>query len=215
MSGRTAFVIDGFNVYHSLVEASASLGLPNETGTKWLNLRGLCASYIPLFGPSATLKDVFYFSALAHHLEKSKPGVTRRHRHYADVLEQTGVIVEFGRFKKKIVKCRLCKKVFERHEEKETDVALSVKVLELFANNAADRVVLVTGDTDVAPAVRLAKKLYPQGEVCFIFPWKRKQAELAKLVNTSFTISTTAYRTHQFADPAVIGSKTFAKPANW
>src|SRR5882757_6004714 len=28
--GRTAFVVDGFNVYHSLVEASAVLGIADE-----------------------------------------------------------------------------------------------------------------------------------------------------------------------------------------
>jgi len=49
MVSRTAFIIDGFNVYHSLIDASKNLGLPGETGTKWLNLRGLCESYIPLF----------------------------------------------------------------------------------------------------------------------------------------------------------------------
>jgi hypothetical protein len=35
MGGRTAFIIDGFNVYHSVVAASKSLGLPDERGTKW------------------------------------------------------------------------------------------------------------------------------------------------------------------------------------
>jgi len=30
MPRRTAFIIDGFNVYHSLVEASKNLGLPSS-----------------------------------------------------------------------------------------------------------------------------------------------------------------------------------------
>jgi len=52
-TNRTAFVIDGFNVYHSLVDASKALGLPDESGTKWLNLRALCESYLPVFGSDA------------------------------------------------------------------------------------------------------------------------------------------------------------------
>lgn len=219
MGCRTAFVVDGFNVYHSLVDASKAVGFKNETGTKWLDLYGLCKSYLPLFGSDATLAGVFYFSAYAQHLEKSKPGVVARHKHYGHVLEQTGVVCEMGRFKRKLVKCRICKKEFERHEEKETDVAVSVKVLELFANDVADRVVLVTGDTDVAPAVRLAKKLHPKSEVCFGFPWKRKQAELWKLVQPSicFTMSTAAYISHQFPDPLqiLISGKSYAKPPSW
>ena len=72
-ANRTAFVIAGFNVYHSLVDASKSLGLPDESGTKWLNLRGLCESYLPVFGTDATLAGVHYFSALAHHLQSTHP----------------------------------------------------------------------------------------------------------------------------------------------
>lgn len=154
MSGRTAFVIDGFNVYHSLVDASRSLGLPDESGTKWLDLRGLCESYLALFGSDAALAGVFYFSALAHHLQETHPGVTARHQHHARVLRATGVQVELGRFKKRYVTCRHCTKSVKLHEEKETDVAVAMKVIEIFCSDLADRVVLMTGDTDLAPAVR-------------------------------------------------------------
>lgn len=215
MSGRTAFVVDGFNVYHSLKEASKSLGLPAERGTKWLNLRALCESYLPVFGTDAKLTEVFYFSALAHHLEGSHPGVTVRHKLYAKVLEATGVVVELGRVKKKKVVCHHCAKQFTKHEEKETDVAVAIKVVEIFARDGADRVVLVTGDTDVAPVVRAAKLMYPAREVCFAFPWNRKQSELANMVSKCLTMSREAYAKHQFADPAVIGGVSYSKPAAW
>lgn len=110
MGGRTAFVVDGFNLYHSLVDASKSLGLPAQTSTKWLDLWGLCNSYMHLFGRDAALTGVYYFSALAHHLESVKPGVAARHEYYADVLRATGVEVQFGNFKRKQVKCHECKK---------------------------------------------------------------------------------------------------------
>ena len=95
MSVRTAFIIDGFNVYHSLIEASKSLGLPDERGTKWLDLCGLCRSYLPIFGSDATFAGVYYYSALAHHLKNSHSGVIARHRHYVRALEATGVVVEW------------------------------------------------------------------------------------------------------------------------
>jgi hypothetical protein len=214
--GRTAFVVDGFNVYHSLVEASASLGISDERGTKWLNLRALCESYLPLFGSKAILSGVYYFSAIAHHLQHSKPGVATRHKLYVKVLEATGVTVQLGRFKKRKMKCKNCSKRFYRYEEKETDVAVSVKVLELFALDMADRVTLVTGDTDVAPAVKTAKLLYPRREVCFAFPWNRKMDELAAIANGScLAISASAYQKHQFADPVVISGLSFSKPSSW
>jgi hypothetical protein len=213
--GRTAFVIDGFNLYHSLMEASERLGYQHQRGTKWLDLRGLCESYVYLFGRDATVAGIHYFSAIAHHLEAAKPGVAIRHKNYADVLRATGVTVQFGSFKQKVVKCRRCKKEFIRHEEKETDVAVALKVIEIFHTDAADRVVLVTGDTDVAPAVRTAKLLFPSKSVCFVFPWNRKMKELARIADQCFTIDSNKYVKHQLPDPFVIGGRSFTKPPSW
>jgi uncharacterized LabA/DUF88 family protein len=142
--------------------------------------------------------------------------VIARHKHYVNALSAAGVIVELGRFKKKLIRCLHCKKEFVRHEEKETDVAVALKVLELFALDIADRVVLITGDTDLAPAVRTAKRLYPVRKVCFAFPWNRKRDELEKLADSPcISISREAYRSHQFADPVVLGGKSYDKPASW
>jgi hypothetical protein len=215
MGSRTAFVIDGFNVYHSAVAAGKSLGLPNETGIKWLDLRGLCEGYLPSIGPDATLAGIYYFSALAHYLQATKPGIAARHQTYIRALQSTGVVVELGQFKKKPVQCSYCSKTFNLREEKETDVAVGVKLLEVFHADLADRVVLVTGDTDIAPAVRAAQRMFPSREVCFAFPWRRKNDELARCVQRCFHISREAYVRHQLPDPVVVGKKRIAKPPSW
>lgn len=44
---RTVFIVDGFNLYHSVVDAARDA--PGAT-TKWLDLRKLCSSYLPLAG---------------------------------------------------------------------------------------------------------------------------------------------------------------------
>lgn len=179
--GGTAFVIDGFNLYHSLVEASRTLGL-NGAGTKWLDVAGLCSSYLHLFGRNASLAGVYYFSAKAHHLERSKPGVVGRHVNFANAL----------------------------------DVAIATKVLELLHTDSADRVVLVTGDTDLAPAVRSARRSFPDKEVCFLFPWNRKMRELASLAHHSFSIDRRKYGQHQFPDPFLSAAGVaFRKPVEW
>jgi hypothetical protein len=101
-------------------------------------------------------------------------------------------------------------------EEKETDVAIATKLLELFVTDSADRIVLVTGDTDVAPAVRAVKRLFPQKTVCFAFPYDRKNDELAQLVGMSFHMSKEAYAKHQFPDPYVTSSgRVIPKPQHW
>src|SRR5206468_10976805 len=103
-TNRTTFIVDGFNLYYSVEDAARQLGLGSR-GTKWLDLRKLCASYLHVIGGGATLQTIYYFSALAKHLEAAKPDVTLRHKTYVRALESTGVIVQLSRFKAKDVRC--------------------------------------------------------------------------------------------------------------
>lgn len=212
---RTTFIIDGFNMYHSVEEASRRLGFGSR-GTKWLNLRNLCASYLHVIGGGAQLEKVYYFSALAKHLEATKPDVTLRHQTYVRALESTGVIVQLSRFKAKDVRCPKCGSHTVRHEEKETDVALAAKLFEVFARDECETVVIATGDTDIAPAVRTASALYPLKNIAFAFPFARKNKELAQLIKTSFHIRKEAYVAHQFDEQLNLPDGTIiSKPQTW
>ena len=209
---RTTFLIDGFNLYHSVKQAEDD----GAGSTRWLDARALLTNYLYLFGRDATLQDVYYFSALAHHIEAFKPDVVTRHRTFIQALESSGVRVELGRFKPKKMRCETCGTRLKRHEEKETDVAIAVKMMELCHLGAADRLVLVTGDTDLAPAVRTVQRLFPAINVVFAFPYRRKNLELDKLCPGSFEIGKAQYAKHQFPDPLVLpGGGTLAKPPRW
>ena len=210
MSIRTTFLIDGFNIYHSVLDIETRTGLK----VKWLNYFSLCSSYLHIIGEDATLEAVYYFSALAYHLHD--PGIISHHEDYIRCLETTGVEVRLGRFKPRDIKCPLCRGTFTRNEEKETDVAIASKMLEVLAKDECDYVVLVTGDTDLAPAVRTAKCLYPKKRVVFAFPHGRKNEELAIMAPGSFKIHTHNYAKHQFPDPFVLSDGTkIAKPPSW
>ena len=212
---RTAFLVDGFNLYHSVKQASRELAL-GGSGTRWLNIDTLCRSYLYVIGNEAQISGVYYFSALAKHLEAISPEVTKRHLSYIECLISTGIIVELSRFKKKRIECDTCHSIIKRHEEKETDVAISVKLFELFLLDACDTVVLVTGDTDLAPAVRTAQQIFPAKQICFAFPYGRKNKELAALVPTSFLIDKESYVNHQFPNPVVLADgRVINKPATW
>jgi len=210
---RTSFLVDGFNLYHSVRAASSDLG---GASTKWLDIRSLLSSYLYVISPDAALKDIYHFSALASHLDSFRPGVTARHRLYLECLAATGIITILGRFKYKTVHCHTCSKDNPHYEEKETDVAISMKLIEIFSRDGADTVVLVTGDTDLAPAVRTASQLFPAKQICFGFPYKRRNNELAKLVSKHFYIRKQQYIAHQFPDPFILPSgRKIAKPSEW
>jgi uncharacterized LabA/DUF88 family protein len=212
---RTSFLIDGFNLYHSVKTASRDLGL-NGSGTRWLNINSLCTSFLHLVGNNSQTSEIYYFSALAHHLEHKKPDVTARHKTYIRCLEDSGVIVELHRFKKSSTVCKKCSQVFNRQEEKETDVAIATRMFELLVLDKCDTVVLITGDTDIVPAVKTAQNLFPKKEIIFMMPYKRHNNELANLVAKHFDISSKNYTKHQFSDPYITKkAKLIIKPLAW
>lgn len=208
---RATFLIDGFNLYHSVRKAQNEL----KVSTKWLDIKSLLKSYIYLLGQDAYLHEIYYFSALAKHLEAKNPEVTKRHNDLIKCLKATGVHVELNRFKKKSIRCNLCKKQFTKHEEKETDVSIAVKLLELLISNSCEIAMILTGDTDISPAVKTAKMLYPDKKIGFAFPYKRKNNELIKLADFHFEINKRQYAKHQFCDPFTTQQGIIKKPCSW
>jgi uncharacterized LabA/DUF88 family protein len=212
---KTVFLIDGFNLYHSAKDASRNLRLSGK-GTKWLNIHSLCSAYLHLIDPNARLERIYYFSAYAHHLQQFSPGTVQRHQQYVACLEDTGVTVEMGRFKKKYIDCTSCGHTMLRHEEKETDVAMSLKLLEIFISGEADIAVMVTGDTDCAPSIRIAHQLFPGKKIGVAFPHNRKNRDLVNLADFSFNMSGKNYRNYQFTDPYTLADgRQIQKPARW
>jgi uncharacterized LabA/DUF88 family protein len=211
---RTAFLVDGFNLYHSLIEAQRDSG---GRTTKWLNVTSRCSSFLPIagrvFGERAALERIYYFSAPPTHRSKGKQD---RHRLYMRCLRETGVNVELGRFKAKEARCPCCRARFTAHEEKETDVAIATRLFEVCHADEADTVILVTGDTDLAPAVRTCKRLFADKVILFAFPYRRANAELAGIARESFSIKLRSCLRHQFPDPLVLPDGTsVSKPPNW
>ena len=212
--GRTAFLIDGFNLYHSLLEAGR-LGMGRAA--LWLDIRALCSDYLAHAGQAAgtraALTSIDYFSAVPTHRSRDK---AQRHTLYMDCLRGTGVRVHLGRFKGKDVTCPLCKQTSRRHEEKETDVAIAVRLFELCHEDQADIIALVTGDTDLAPAVRICRRLFPEKTIFFIFPFRRSNNELAQLAPESIKMKLRSVQRHQFPDPLTLpNGRQIRKPPHW
>ena len=210
---RVGFLIDGFNLYHSLDEASAVLA---PRGAKWLDLRAFCTSFLPLLGARATLGPIHYFSALAKHIEAWKPDVTLRHAAYIRCLEESGVVVELGQFKEKWITCPHCSREITRHEEKETDVAIGVRLVELFCKDRCNAAVLVTADSDLSPAIRTANVMFPKNPIYAVIPYGRGSFDLEALATGHFKAKKERYAKHQFPDPFDCADGTkIAKPPSW
>ena len=210
MPNRTVFLIDGFNIYHSIVDLERERGLR----AKWLDYYSLCRSLLSALGKDFSLQGVHYFTALAHHL--GKPDVVSRHEDYIRCLEDTGVVAERGKFKARNIVCKVCGQSFTRNEEKGTDVAVAARLLDLFCQDLCDCVVLVTGDTDLVPAFRTARRLFPDKKLVFAFPYARRNVELANIAPGSFRISYQNYVKYQLPSPYRLADGTvIGKPSSW
>jgi len=229
---RVSFIVDGFNLYHSMKDIESDL----KYKVKWLNLSSLfsslLSSYIPACkkGEHNVLQNIYYFTAYANQRigpektewkKSNKTGemgdnAVERHKKYIKCLRLAEAKIQIGRFKRKNITCRCCGTTTTRHEEKETDVALAVKLFELFHTDQCDTTVIVTGDTDLIPAVKTAKKLFTDRRVFFAFPYHRRHKDLIRLAPGSFKLTEEMYIKHQFPNPVILpdGSKIF-KPTSW
>lgn len=211
MNKKTVFLIDGFNLYHSIRDLIKQY--PHATA-KWLDIKFLCQSYLHLLDRDAILDSVYYFSAYAYHL--ADPGVVSRHQLCVRALESSGVKTQMSRFKPRDMTCPMCHQSFVRHDEKETDVAISTKLMDLAARNECEFVVLITGDTDIAPAVKSAKLLCPGIHISFLFPFNRKNRELEQIADSTYKIGVKSYTSHQFPNPLILPDRTrLFKPSTW
>ena len=211
--GRTAFLVDGFNLYHSLKEAQRALG---GRSTRWLDLRSFCSSYLSHIGRTARLGPIGYYSALARHRLADDPQATTRHLEYITCLRATGVVPQLAKFKRKESPCPHCGLMIRRYEEKETDVAIAVGLIELFHQAQCDIAVVVTGDSDITPAVRTAASLFPDRPVLACFPYNRQSLELKEVVSVAFQATKEAYARHQFPDPFILpDGRRIPKPTRW
>jgi len=211
---NVACVVDGFNVYHSICDLRARCG----HDYRWLDVKSLCESHLHLVGGGAQVGSVGYFSAFATHLRRSDSDKLARHRLYVAALKSTGVRVHLGRFKRKdvIFSSSGCRVWLRRHEEKETDVAMAVRLVESAASGACAALLLVSGDTDLAPALRAARSLAPDKPILALFPFRRANRDLARLCSASFKLSEKSYAANQLPDVVVLGSgKEVRKPAAW
>lgn len=237
MAGRATFVIDGFNLYHSIRDIEHDSGV----NCRWLDVRALCESIVSsAMAPDVSLASVQYFSAFAHHTDPTGHGSVARHRVFKRALESSGVTVHMSRFKKKTAKCAvfrqaalnggpppscekapgvLCNGKYTTWGEKETDVAMACEIMKLGLTGVGDHIVVVSGDTDLLPAVRQVRALRPSLAVMVAFPYGRfrHNKDLANAASSTITLTQALYVAHQFSDPYMTPDTgaSIAKPVGW
>ena len=116
---NVSFLIDGFNLYHSIEDLYTN----EKIKAKWLDIKTLLRTYFTdpdfknLSDEKHSFNGIYYFTALRHHIAEEKPQSIARHQRYIRAIESTGVEVIYGGFKPKTIKCHHCDRDFIKYEE--------------------------------------------------------------------------------------------------
>ena len=170
---KVAFFIDGFNMYFAIADTRELCRY------RWLDYPSLCRHFVPA---KDELGDINFFTAFY-------PGsLTKRKRHeeYLRALRISGVNIILGEYKSRDRRfkgyCRnfdptkvdpakvfprgyRCVRMYKATEEKQTDVNIAIQMLSYAVQARCDRIALISGDSDLAPAIRETQRLFPEIDI--------------------------------------------------
>jgi hypothetical protein len=208
MPNRTIVYVDGFNFYYGAVRG---------TPFKWLNLERL----FDLLRPHDTVVKIQYFTALID--GRTRPN-QETYLRALSTLPRINIVL--GKFKKKWVKCASTScsfagdRFFQVPEEKRTDVNIAVVLLDDAYQNACEHSIVVSGDSDLVPAVSLLKVRFPKKKVTVYVPSRNPKrgaaVELRSVADQHRTLPLNLLPFSQFPDSLPDGTGSLIrKPASW
>lgn len=191
---RVIFLIDGFNLYHSLIDELNKF----PPRYKWLDLSKLANCFIT---KKDLIVDILYFTAYAVWNEQK----VARHKRYIRALESRKVKTILGNYRPVKKKCRgSCKEVYSTYEEKQTDVNIAITLFELACKDAFDIANIVSADSDLSPAIKLVKRDFPQKRVNVIFPKRRYSESLRQIADSRIHIKEHHIKSSLFSDHVTV-----------
>lgn len=226
---RTTVYIDGYNLYYGCLRGTAH---------KWLDLSVLFEQWVlPSSAPHpSSLTGIKFFTApILEKVAKSQDSVSSQSRYHTALAKKYPERIEIIKGYYSLITAsakkvdsqapktwaRFCEDVqIWKVEEKQSDVNLALQIYHDAINGLSDQLVIVTNDTDIAPALAMVRKFKPEVIIGLVIPSREETrvpnselAELAHWVRTHITDD-------EFAKsqlPRVIqgGKKPTIKPESW
>lgn len=228
---RTAFFVDGYNVFYGLLAG---------TPYKWLNLKGLLGHVAYIESPHSSLISVDYFTSSVKPELATRGRVSKEAQDtYVRALKTTNVAVHYGRHKlepakaprfidRKTAASRQDKIDIWKLEEKETDVHIAISMYraaarqaQLHSDEQIEQLVLVSSDTDMTPALRAIREDFPDIRVGVILPHRTElnRPSPGSLKEHSHwmrrVVTSEELQSHQFPVRVPTRKKPAIKPDYW
>ncbi len=163
---RAIFYIDGYNCYHAIFK--------HYPEWKWLNVESFCQALRP---HDQTL-EVKVFSAMVDPDNPASDARERQTRYFNALRTLPKVKIILGAFQPRTVECRAeCKQHYTFQEEKKTDVNIAVELISDAANGACDCMCIISGDSDIQPAVERVSQRHPEITIIVYVPALRNEQQ--------------------------------------
>ncbi len=203
---RVITYVDGFNLYFGLRDKGWRRYL-------WLDPQLLGSN---LLKPGQTLVRTKYFSARI----SANPGDSGKHLRQQIFLEAIGTRGEtdivYGHYLDKPRRCNACGAQWISHEEKMTDVNIAVSLLGDAIDNAFDTAIVISADSDLAPAISAVRHRFPSKFVVVAAPPDRRSQQLQSVANAYFTIGRKVIQDSQFPENVKKPDGfVLSRPASW
>jgi uncharacterized LabA/DUF88 family protein len=196
--------VDGFNLYH---------GLRSQGWRKyyWLDLWALAERFLK---PRQSLVEVAYCTTLI----KADPPGQQRQLDFIDAIKVTrpNIKIEYGHYLAKEMHCFKCGNIYTRYEEKMTDVNIACRMLTDAMDDRFDVALLISGDSDLVPPVRIIRRRWPMKRVIAVFPPNRRSDALRHAVHGQKWIAEADVRASQLPQHVTVTpGRAISRPANW
>ena len=159
---RCTIYVDGFNWYFGIFQ--------HHPEWKWLNVQ----SFFEALRLDEDVVAVKFFTAMVDPLKHVSTRRDRQKRYMRALGTLPKVKIILGKYQERTVTCRAhdCMRRLEYQvpEEKKTDVNMAVNVLEDAFRGLTDSMVIVSGDSDLEPAVEWVRRNYPQIKITVYIP---------------------------------------------
>lgn len=190
---RVIVYIDGFNLYFGM----------KEKGWRWyywLNVHLLAKN---LLKPYQKLIETKYFTSRVSSMPND-PEKTKRQGEYLEALSTVPMCkIFYGHYLGKEIRCNKCGHSWTTHEEKMTDVNISVELMTDVYQDKFDTAFLISGDSDLVGPIKAVRRLFPLKKVVVGFPPRRHSVQLGKVANAIFAIGRRKISDSMFPDQVI------------
>ncbi len=215
---KVIFYVDGFNFYYGLKEMIEHS--PNWRKFYWIDFVKLFKSFLK---EDEELVVVNYFTSRPKNAHKQKRQEVLMQCNKA--LNYNTFSLIYGNYQEKTMTCKAkdgCNKKFIHLEEKQTDVNIAIQIVEDCYKSKCDKVVLVSGDSDFIPPLKLIKNIFPKIDQMVLFPPHKYSSSIGNLGIPTIGLESYKPRFNKAILDEIVqienlgkATKTFIKPDYW